>query len=61
MQSNAYVATTAALDELYGVGYNELYNYEAKISAVTADDISRVAGKYLSPGRCAKVVISPES
>ena len=41
-------AQHAALDELYGLGYDYDKTFDARINAVTRDDVVRVARKYLN-------------
>jgi len=41
-------AQQAALDELYGLGYDYDRTFDARIEAVTLDDVVRVARKYLN-------------
>jgi zinc protease len=41
-------AQQAALDELYGLGYDYDKTFDARIEAVTLDDVVRVARKYLN-------------
>ena len=36
----------AALDELYGLGFDHYKSLEQEVEAVTADDVKRVAAKY---------------
>jgi zinc protease len=38
-----------ALSEFLGLGYNYDEEFEAKVKAVTAEDIARVAGTYIAP------------
>ena len=59
MQTNDFFAFNSAIDELYGLGYDDLYRYEAAIEKVTKDDIERVARKYFDPDSYAAVVITP--
>ena len=47
-QTNSAIAARAALDELYGLGYEFSREYEQRIRAVPADEIKRVATKYLN-------------
>lgn len=47
-QTNAEQGGQAALDELYGLGYDASARYEAGVLAVTAADVRRVAAKYLT-------------
>jgi len=47
-QSNAQRATQAALNELYGIGYDHSDQFIEQIRRVTAQDVHRVAQKYLA-------------
>ena len=60
METNAANSFQAALDELYGLGYDNLYKFENEINKVTKDDIKGVANKYLDPNSCAEVIIEPD-
>lgn len=60
MQTNAAYSFQSALDELYGLGYDNLYKYEDEIKRVTKEDIKRVANKYLNLNSYSEVVIEPE-
>ncbi|MCX5668456.1 MAG: insulinase family protein, partial [Candidatus Omnitrophica bacterium] len=60
METNAANSFQAALDELYGLGYDNLYKFESETNKVTKYDIIRVANKYLDMNSCAEVVIQPE-
>jgi len=51
-QTNAGQATRAALDELYGMGFDYGKRYAAGVLAVSEDDVKRVAGKYLTNYLC---------
>jgi predicted Zn-dependent peptidase len=54
-QSMSALAMQAALDELYGFGYDHQARLAEKYNAVTPDDVLRVAKKYLSGGYVATV------
>jgi zinc protease len=41
-------ARLAALHELYGLGYDYDRQFDARIQAVTRDDVVRIARKYLT-------------
>ncbi|MDO8536189.1 MAG: pitrilysin family protein [Candidatus Omnitrophota bacterium] len=60
METNAANSFQSALDELYGLGYDNLYKFENEINKVTKYDIIRAANKYLSVNSCAEVIIKPE-
>lgn len=53
------LAATTALDELYGLGYASSYAEDAKIEAVTIDQVRAVAQKYLRPETAVISVINP--
>jgi len=44
-QTNGELATEVAFDELYGLGYANYEQYDAKTRAVTREDVKRVASK----------------
>ena len=60
LQTNDFVSSQSALDELYGLGQKNMFEYVGKIEKVTADDVKRVALKYLDLERYADVVIISE-
>jgi zinc protease len=45
-QSNDSFGYMAALDELYGLGFDHYKKLEAEVNAITLDDVQRVAAKY---------------
>lgn len=53
------LATTTALDELYGLGYDNTYAEDAKIEAVTLAQVKAAAQKYLRPETAVIAVINP--
>ncbi|HWP35677.1 MAG TPA: pitrilysin family protein [Thermodesulfobacteriota bacterium] len=59
LQRGSATALTLALNELYGVGYEEYRRYAEKINAVTADDVLRVARKVIQPERYTVAIIRP--
>ena len=59
MQSNSEFGYMAALDELYGIGYDNWKSQDAKYQAVTLDEIKRVAQKYLRPDGYVAVTVRP--
>ncbi len=60
LQTNGSLAFESALDELYGLGYDEYSRYAEKIKAVSREDIVRVANKYFRPDGYAIVIINPQ-
>ncbi|MCS7091304.1 MAG: pitrilysin family protein [Verrucomicrobiota bacterium] len=55
------LAQQAALDELYGLGFNNFDAEDAQLEAVTLEDIRRVAAKYLNLDRYVLAVALPET
>ena len=53
------LALTMALDELYGLGYQNIDREDAHYETVTAEAITDVAKKYLTPDRAVISVIRP--
>jgi len=54
-------ATTTALDELYGLGFNFNDSEDARVEAVTLADVKAVAQKYFRPESLVISVINPHS
>ena len=53
------LALTMSLDELYGLGYQNIDSEDAHYEAVTLGDIIDVAKKYLTPDRAVISIIRP--
>jgi zinc protease len=53
-------ATTTALDELYGLGYQNSDSEDARYQAVSLEEIQRIARKYLNPDACVLAIIRPQ-
>jgi zinc protease len=59
LQTNEFVSSQMALDELYGLGYDSIYHYDEQIARVTAEEIKRVAKKYFDASAYTEVIINP--
>ncbi|PYM12751.1 MAG: hypothetical protein DME18_10560 [Verrucomicrobia bacterium] len=59
-QDLGHLATTTALDELYGLGYQHADTEDARYEAVTRTQVRDVAAKYLKPGAFVVAVVKPE-
>ena len=60
MQTNASYSFQSALDELYGLGYDNLYKYEDEIKKVTKEDLKKAADEYLNLNAYTEVVVESE-
>ena len=58
-QDLGHLASTTALDELYGLGYQRTEQDDAKYEAVTLEQIKAVAQKYLKPDVLVVAVVKP--
>jgi zinc protease len=54
-----HLASTTALDELYGVGWQRSELDDAKYEAVTLEQLKAVAQKYLKPEQAVVAVVKP--
>ncbi len=54
-----HLASTSALDELYGIGWQRSELDDAKYEAVTLEQIKTVAQKYLKPETAVVAVVKP--
>lgn len=60
LEKNSALGFTSGLDELYGLGFNNYQQYDRHINGVSAQDIQRLAQKYLDLNKAAVVVIKPQ-
>lgn len=58
-QSNGAFAYTTALDELYGLGYDNYARDEERITSVTSEDVKRVARKYFLDQPAVTALVRP--
>jgi zinc protease len=59
-QELGHLASTTALDELYGLGYRNAELEDVKYEAVTLEQIKATAQKYLKPETLVVAVMKPE-
>ena len=59
-QDLGHLATSTALDELYGLGYANADAEDAKFEAVTREQTQAAARKYLSPDALVVAVVKPK-
>jgi len=52
-------ASSMAFNEIYGVGYEAHLDYAARIEAVTAADLVRLAGERLTPAQTVLAIVGP--
>lgn len=57
-QANLFYSQNSALDELYGLGYDNLYKYKSMIDKVTKDDVRRTSRKYFDLNSCAELTVT---
>lgn len=60
LETNQALAFQCALDELYGLGYQNFNQYASEINKVTKEDIRKVAAKYFDLGSYTMVVVGPK-
>ena len=60
LQTAGALAEEMAFNELYGLGYRAGWSYAKSISAVSLEDVERVAKRYLDPAVRAEVVVGPK-
>ncbi len=59
LQNNAQLAQTCALNELYGLGYDYVFGTEARLRALTAEQVRDAAASVLRADRRAVSVVLP--
>ena len=58
-QSNEAFGYMAALDELYGLGFNHYKELEKNVNAVTIEDVKRIAKKYFQDQPYVLAIVRP--
>ncbi len=56
LQKNSYISSEILYDHLYGLNFNETYNFLENISKVTADDVQKLAQSIFSGPAITSVV-----
>lgn len=59
LEINSELGFRAGLDELYGLGCDNVFKYPAAIESVSAADVIRIARKYFADPRLSEVIIQP--
>ena len=59
LEVDSDVAFKTALDELYGVGYADVFKYPEMIKAVNAQEVMRVARRYFADSKLSEVTVVP--
>jgi len=57
MQTNSSFIFSAAMDELYGLGYDNYKNFDKNIDAVTVEGVKRAAKRILTLDKCAVLIL----
>ena len=60
LQTNGSQALQMALDELYGMGYDDLHRFIERIEAVTLEDIKAATRNILVPDGFVLVTVGPK-
>jgi zinc protease len=60
LQRRAALASTLAFHECYGLGWDEYRRYAPAVLTVTAEDVQRVARRFLDPARSIIATVKPE-
>jgi predicted Zn-dependent peptidase len=60
LQTNDYFSQATAIDELYGLGYDNVNKYEACINKVTKEDVKAVVDKYFDLNAYAETIVRGE-
>ncbi|MCX5693362.1 MAG: pitrilysin family protein [Candidatus Omnitrophica bacterium] len=57
MQTNSSFIFNAAMDELYGLGYDNYKNFDKNIDSVTIEDVRQAAKRVFTLNKCAVVIL----
>ncbi len=59
LEVDSDVAFKTAIDELYGIGYDDVFKYPEMINAVDAQEVMRVAKRYFADSKLSEVTVVP--
>ena len=59
LEINSEVGFKVGLDELYGLGYRDVFRYPEVIESITSEDVLRIANKYFTDSRSNIVIVAP--
>lgn len=57
LDSNAGLAARIALDELYGLGFDNFLKFEERVLSVSVRNIQEAATKYFETGDCSRLIL----
>ena len=57
MQTNSSFIFSIAMDELYGIGYNDYKNFDKNIDSVTKEGVKTTAKRILNVDKCAVLIL----
>jgi zinc protease len=60
LQRRNSLASSLALNEIYGLRYDEHIQYKKNVMQVTAEEVRAIAEKYLDPSSEVLAVLTPE-
>jgi zinc protease len=61
LQRRSSLASSLAFNEVYGLGWDAHTRYARAMEEVTADDLVRVAQRFLDPERSVTAIVSPDA
>lgn len=58
LEINSEIGFKAGLDELYGLGYKDIFRYPDIIASITASDVMEIANKYFADSKLNVAIVS---
>ncbi len=59
LEINSKMGFKVGLDELYGLGYKDIFRYSDEIQSITSEDVMEIANKYFVDSKLNIIIISP--